>query len=345
MNEFLKSVLDGINMVIPSYGWAVVVFTILVRLVLMPLDYKSRVGMRKMSKLAPEQQRLQKKYANDQEKLNRKLGELYKKERVSPMSSCWPMLVSMPILFAMFAAMRMMANEELVKQTLSILATGTTELEPFLWVKNLWMPDSPFSAAWPNLTSLQAIPADDWLRVVNLPEYASMLTDLSAKIGVTLDAAAFSGDALKGTITTLHNTLLAMPEYAANTAGIPYLSINLIITKFTVVAQWNGLFLLPLLSAGSQFLMTKLQPSTPAPAPAAEGQAQPNSGAFMKWFFPLFSLWICAGYNAAFAVYWVTSNLIAMVQNWGINKYLDHKEAKEAANPVDAAVTGKGGMK
>ncbi|MBQ8200472.1 MAG: membrane protein insertase YidC, partial [Clostridia bacterium] len=104
MNEFLKSILDGIHMLIPSYGWTIVAFTILVRLCLMPLDYKSRVGMRKMSKLAPKQAELQKKYAKDQEKLQRKLSELYRKENVSPMSSCWPMLLSMPILFAMFGA-------------------------------------------------------------------------------------------------------------------------------------------------------------------------------------------------------------------------------------------------
>ena len=88
MNEFLKTILDGIHYVIPSYGWCVVAFTILVRLCLLPLDYKSRVGMRKMSKLAPMQAELQKKYAKDQEKLQRKMSELYKKEGASPMSGC-----------------------------------------------------------------------------------------------------------------------------------------------------------------------------------------------------------------------------------------------------------------
>ena len=76
MNEFLKSILDGIHVLIPSYGWCVVAFTILVRLCLMPLDYKSRVGMRKMTQLAPKQAALQKKYEKDPEKMQRKLAEL-----------------------------------------------------------------------------------------------------------------------------------------------------------------------------------------------------------------------------------------------------------------------------
>ena len=65
MNQFLKSILDGLHTFIPSYGWCVVAFTILVRMCLLPLDYKSRVGMRKMSKLAPKQAALQKKYQKD----------------------------------------------------------------------------------------------------------------------------------------------------------------------------------------------------------------------------------------------------------------------------------------
>lgn len=84
MNEFLKGILDGINTVIGNYGWSIVVFTLLLRIVLFPFDYKSRVSMRKTTKLQPQLAALQKKYANDKEKLNRKMSELYKKERSTP---------------------------------------------------------------------------------------------------------------------------------------------------------------------------------------------------------------------------------------------------------------------
>lgn len=337
MNEFLKSILDGIYMIVQNYGLSIVVFTILVRLCLMPLDYKSRVGMRKMSQLAPKQAELQKKYQKDPDKMQRKLAELYKKEKVSPMSSCWPMLVSMPILLAMFTAMRMMANEQLIEQTFNILLTGDTALEPFLWIKNLWMPDSPFNAAWPSVQSLQIIEARDWLTVFNewLAATPERITALNQAIGIELSAASFEGDAFKPTVEAICNAMIAMPEYGANTAELSHMTINLLIAKWTVVAQWNGLFLLPLMSAGSQFLMTKLNPST-QPQPAAnseQAQQQAATGGFMKWFFPLFSLFLCASYNAAFALYWVTSNLIAMAQNFVINKYLDHKEKIAAENP------------
>ncbi len=48
----------------------------------------------------------------------------------------------------------------------------------------------------------------------------------------------------------------------------------------------------------------------------------------MQWFFPIFSLWICLGYSAAFALYWVAGNVIMLLQTLIINKVLDSKEAR-----------------
>lgn len=345
MNDFLKSILDGIHMLIPSYGWSLVAFTLLIKLCLLPLDYKSRKGMRKMSALAPKQAELQKKYGHDQEKLNRKLQELYKKEGASPLAGCWPMLLSMPILFAMFGAMRYMANEQLVQQTFDILLTGEVAMEPFLWVKNLWMPDSPFSAAWPNLQSLQMVEEKQWLTIFSTLT-ADQISALAAAINVPeLTAASFAkGDALKATIEAIGATLTAMPAYVEQTSIVPYLRVNLLVTEFAVVKGYNGFFILPILSAVSQYVMTKLtEQKNPQPAPAANGQQQPNSGAFMKWFFPLFSLWICASSTAAFALYWVVTNLFSLVSTLLINWKLDRDEKLAAENP--AVVSTKGGIK
>ena len=339
MNELLKSILDGIYGFIGSYGLSVVLFTLLIKCCLLPLDYKSRKGIRKMSALAPKQAELQKKYGHDQEKLNRKMQELYKKEGASPLAGCWPMLLSMPILFAMYAALRYMANEQLVKQTFDLILTGQTTFEPFLWVKNLWMPDSPFSGVWPNLTALQMVEEKQWLTIFNSLG-ADQVAELASKLNIAdLSAASFAkGNALNSTINAIVPLLPVAQESS-------FLRINLLITELVVVDNWNGLFVLPILSAVSQFVMTKLteaQNPQSAPAANANGQQQPNSGAFMKWFFPLFSLWICASSNAAFALYWVVTNLFSLVTNQLINWKLNADEKKAAANPAPAA---KGGLK
>ena len=96
------------------------------------------------------------------------------------------------------------------------------------------------------------------------------------------------------------------------------------------------LFILPLLAAASQFLMTKFTGGNQQPAQTENADQQAavnamNSG-FMKWLFPLVSLWLCAGYNAAFAIYWMAANVIQIVQQVAVNWYFDRKDReKEAA--------------
>ena len=320
MNEFLKGILDGINTVIGNYGWSIVVFTLLLRIVLFPFDYKSRVSMRKTTKLQPQLAALQKKYANDKEKLNRKMSELYKKEKINPLSSCLPMLLTLPILFAMWTALRIIANEQMVSQVFTILQGQTPTMEGWLWVKNLWMPDSPFAAAWPDLNSLQLIPADIWQNVYN----ALIAQGVTLPAEITYD---FAGN-LQGTIQAIYAYMEKMPEYVTATSNVPGWSFNLLLTQVDLKTMYNGFFILPILAAVTQYLMTVLQPTQPT---GTENQQAAGTGNFMKWFFPLFSLFICSSYNAAFSLFWVMGNIIAAVQNVGINWYLDNKEKREAA--------------
>ena len=329
MSQFLKNILDGINMVFGNYGWSIIIFTLLIKLVLMPFDYKSRVSMRKTTRIQPQLTALQKKYANDKEKLNAKTAELYKKEGINPLSSCLPMLLTFPILIAMFNAMRLVANEQMVQQVFSILQNQEPVLEGWLWVKNLWMPDSPFAACWPDLSSLQQIPADVWQRAIAaLPaETLDMINaNISAATGYIVTYESF-GENLQTSINVVYQTMAQMPAYVEHVANLPGFSFNLIFTTLSVAKNFNGLYVLPILSAVSQFLMTKLQ-NVGQPEPDPKNPSGQGANTFMKWFFPIFSLWICSTSNASFSLYWVTSNLIAMVQTFAINKYLDMKDKK-----------------
>lgn len=325
MNDFLVAILNGINSVIQNYGWSMVVFTILIKLILLPLDYKSRKSMRRMTKLQPQIAKLQKKYANDKEKLNQKSAELYRREGINPMSGCLPMLVSMVILFIMFAAMRTVANTEMASQALNLLTTGTQTNESWLWIKNIWMPDSPFNPVIADSANLRVIPADIWAKVFASLDPASVTA--LAQYGI--DAATISGE-------TVFAALQTLPIYAQETqlwATMP--QINLLIVNLSIYAHNNGWFILPILAAVTQYLMTLSQPQ-----PAADPN-NPAAGTnkFMKYFFPLFSLWICSSYNAIFALYWVVSNVFAWVQGLVMNKMFE----KMDENQVETA--GEGTLK
>lgn len=325
MNDFLVAILNGINSVIHNYGWSMVVFTLLIKLILLPLDYKSRKSMRRMTKLQPQIAKLQKKYANDKEKLNQKSAELYRKEGINPMSGCLPMLVSMVILFIMFAAMRTVANTEMASQALGLLTTGTQTNESWLWIKNIWMPDSPFNPVIADSANLRIIPADIWAKV-----YASLdPASVTALAQYGIDAATISGE-------TVFAALQTLPVYAQETQLWTVMpQLNLLIVNLSIYAHNNGWFILPILAAVTQYLMTLSQPQ-----PAADpNNPAASTNKFMKYFFPLFSLWVCSSYNAIFALYWVVSNVFAWVQGLVMNKMFE----KMDENQVETA--GEGTLK
>ena len=334
MNEFLFNILAWIQSWVGSWGWAMVVFTIMVRLVLTPLDVKSRVSMRKTQKLAPKQQALQKKYANDKEKLNAKMAELYKKEHINPLSSCLPLLLTWPILIAVFGAMRMVANRELLMQLGQILNNEVPTLEQWFWIKNLWMPDSFFAASLPDLNTLRVIPTEQWTEWFSKLDQNN-LPILIKDLGLTVES--FSKENLAVTIDQIMTAMQQNAAYVEAVAVKPGWTFNLLITQFSLINSYNGWLLLPILSAASQIFMTKIMGGNQA-QPAAQGQ--PNTGKFMQYFFPIFSLIICLSYSAAFALYWVAGNLVSMGQTYAINKYLDKKEAA-----AENSVAGEGSVK
>ena len=321
INTFLAGILSGIDSVVHNYGWSIVVFTVLIKLVLFPLDFKSRKSMRRMSALQPQVAKLQKKYANDKEKLNQKTAELYRKERISPLSGCLPMLISLPVLFAMFAAMRMVANTELAKQVIDLILPPHVQVnEAWLWVRNLWMPDSPFSAMIVDQASLKQITSDVWARVFSAltPEQVSGLAALQ------IDASTINAD-------TIFAALQLSPAYAdamASWAAMP--TVDLLFTKLTIYAHNNGFFILPVLAAVTQYLMTLTQPQTTTMSTDASNPTA-STNKFMKWFFPIFSLYICSSYNAGFSIYWVMANLISWGQGLVLNRIFEAQEKNKQA--------------
>ncbi|HHO65521.1 MAG TPA: membrane protein insertase YidC, partial [Epsilonproteobacteria bacterium] len=95
-------VLLWINGLIGNWGWAIILFTLLVKLVLFPLSYKGMMSMQKLKDLAPKMKELREKYKEDPAKLNMKMMEMYKKHGANPMGGCLPMLLQIPVFFALY---------------------------------------------------------------------------------------------------------------------------------------------------------------------------------------------------------------------------------------------------
>jgi len=85
-----------------NWGWAIILFTLLVKLILFPLSYKGMMSMNKMRDLAPKMKELKERYGKDPAKLNKHMMELYKKHGANPMGGCLPMLLQIPVFFALY---------------------------------------------------------------------------------------------------------------------------------------------------------------------------------------------------------------------------------------------------
>ncbi|MEW6046285.1 MAG: YidC/Oxa1 family membrane protein insertase [Bacillota bacterium] len=109
MNELADGlwwVLEFLRGISGSYGLAVIVLTLLVRLLLLPLGVAQFRAMEGQKKIQPMLQELQKKYKDRPQELQRRMMELYREHKVNPLSGCLPALVQLPILWALFLALR-----------------------------------------------------------------------------------------------------------------------------------------------------------------------------------------------------------------------------------------------
>jgi YidC/Oxa1 family membrane protein insertase len=108
--------------IIPNWGVAIALLTLTVKLLLYPLTAKSMQSMNEMRRLQPEIEKLKQKYGNDRERMSLEQMKLFQQHKVNPLGGCLPMLLQLPIWFALYATLQ--TSVELYR-------------EPFLWVKNL----------------------------------------------------------------------------------------------------------------------------------------------------------------------------------------------------------------
>ncbi len=109
-----------------SYGFDIILLTILIKLIMAPLTHKSFVSMKQMQKLQPQMERIKEKFKDDKEKMNKEIMELYRRNKVNPLGGCLPMLFQFPVFIGLYNALR-------------------TPIElrhaPFMWIKDLSRPD------------------------------------------------------------------------------------------------------------------------------------------------------------------------------------------------------------
>lgn len=149
LSNILKFILIYIHKVIPNYGIAIIILTFLIKVIFYPITHKSMESTAKMQAVGPKIKKLQEQYKNDPQKLNAATAELYKKEGVNPLGGCLPMLIQMPIFFALYGLLN------------SYFGLRGAVFIPG-WIDNLSLPESvytlPFSLPLLGWTAVRVLP-------------------------------------------------------------------------------------------------------------------------------------------------------------------------------------------
>jgi YidC/Oxa1 family membrane protein insertase len=123
----LFKLIDWLYRFIGNFGLAILAVTVMVKAVFFPLANRSYASMTKMKKLQPEMQKLQAQYKDDRMALQKEMMELYKKEKVNPIAGCWPILIQIPVFFALYKV---------------LFVTIEMRHAPFFgWIRDLSAPD------------------------------------------------------------------------------------------------------------------------------------------------------------------------------------------------------------
>ena len=281
-----------------SYGVALILFTLVIKLIMLPFQMKSKKSMMRMSRVSGQMQELQKRYAKNQAKFQEEMQKLYEEEGVNPMSGCLWSFLPLPILMALYSIIRqpithfMMLSKDVLQTVVQSVADAGVDLT------NIVMMD----------------------KVTGAPALKDGLYQMAAYGQINL-------------VKAVQEMGLSTPDGWFN-VNYKFLGLDLTATPWEYVKSFTftwaviGVILIPILAGLSQFVFSKLTMKTQPQADAAGGASMKS----MMYMMPLFSVYIAFIMPAALGVYWIAQSVFSLIQEVVLNKTLSAKmEAEEEA--------------
>ena len=281
-----------------SYGWALVLFTVVIKLIMLPFQMKSKKSMMRMSRFQPMIKEIQTRYKNNQVKMNEELQKLYAEEGVNPMSGCLWSFLPFPILIALYSIIRqpitrfMLLTNDVMQTVIDAVSEAGFNL-----------------AAIAMTASDGAVTVKDGL--TQLQPYGQItLVKAAQELGVALPEGWIHMD-----FSFLGMDLTMIPKDAIGQIG---------------TGGWAviGVLLIPIVSGALSFWQSKV---SMAGNPSASDPNDPTarSTRMMMWMMPLMSLWIGFTLPASLGVYWIANSVLMLVQEKVLNKYFKKSMAAE----------------
>ena len=345
-----------------SFGWVVVVFTVILRLILSPLDIWQKLIGRKnakaMERMKPQLEALQEKYADDRQRLQQEQSALYKKEKYSVMGMCLPTIITLVVFFVVFAGFRQVVGYQYAQdykscQTVYNASISAQIEEKYGDVNNDGVFDvDDISKDEDGAKFYFGYGEGDEhvegaMEIAQQAVYDTYYSDEQKSVRSWLWIKnIFVGDNWANAVPNF-TTVTGQSGFAnSRLAGITIDEYNTVMGKLIGTGgygkngKWNGLLILPVLSIAlsflSQKLMSKSQGQPPVPSgDSAAGNASQNSMKMMQWIMPIMMGVFGLLYSGAFALYMFTSSLTAILFQLTFNLI---------AKIVDGAKANKSGV-
>ena len=298
-----------------SYGLALILFAVVIKLILFPVTLKSKKSMIQTTMLSGKMQQLQKQYGKDKERYNAEIQKLYEREHVNPMGGCLWSLIPMILLLLLYAIIREPMTH-FMDLSVEQIQTIADKLDwPTVAVANGWVAQGTMDKlrgqlAEGKITSLFQNVGFNQIYLVSLINEMN-LPSLQAAIG---DSGLFIMD-----FSFLGLDLSAIPTWKFRTKGISPSSI--------------GMFMIPIVSVASSYLSMKVSMATNKINQQTQNASVDQTNRMMMLTMPLMSLWIGFTVPAGLSVYWITQYIISMGQEVICSKLLkkDYEAARVAA--------------
>lgn len=295
---------------IQNIALSIIIFTIISRALMLPLSIKQQKFSKMSSRMNPELQKIQAKYKGkkDQASLQKMQAEnqaVYQKYGANPTSGCLPMLISLPIMLALYQVINnipaYVGHVYNLYETIAVQIQGNTDFATILAGVAKNVKNNTIS----NFTDIKQI--INFLDNFNLSNWTELLNVFPA----------LNNEAVTGTIAEIKNvnTFLDL-----NISNSPSLYI------FTMKEYKITAFLVPVLAAGLQFFQSKqLQSKT------QNDKDNPMSSTMnsMNVVMPLMTLFFCFTFPIGIGLYWIAGSVFAIVQQYFVNKYLDKVNVDE----------------
>jgi len=317
--DFLGSIfyelLYGIYSIVNNYVVAIIIFTLIIKFLTIPIDYKQRKQSNMLKKIQPEMESLKKRYGHDQKKLQVKMSELQKGAGYSPLGGCLPLLIILPIFAGLFGAVNIMQKEQTAQMLVNI-SNGITNPDllmlSFGWIRNIWAPDSMLLTSLPSMVD-----------VTNIAAFVGP-SHLTPEV---LSSARQIASSLSGNEAALQQFLYSVG--AESTWGVT--------GALTLSKASNGMFILPIIGGLAAFFSQKISMKS---MPATSDQSA-QTMKMMLYMMPLITVFIGATSSAAFSFYWITSMVFSFFEQLIFQAYFNKLNKKEEELGVVTISGGK----